>query len=149
MSSERRPFVIEYNSLSRIASLVTKRSSLTVSHYRDVIMSRMASQMTSVSIVYSTVRWSKKTPKLCVNGLCESNSPVAGEFPAQRTSNAENVSIWWRHHAKHYISFPHLYLIKSQSITRPQVLLSRLRNNTSGWYRTIATTRQHVGVILC
>ena len=26
------------------------------------------------------------------------NSPVAGEFPAQKSSNAENVSIWWRHH---------------------------------------------------
>ena len=24
-------------------------------------------------------------------------SPVTGKFPAQRTSNAENVSIWWRH----------------------------------------------------
>ena len=23
-----------------------------------------------------------------------------GEFPAQRASNAENVSIWWRHHVK-------------------------------------------------
>ena len=36
----------------------------------------------------------KKTPKLCVNGLCE----VTGEFPAQRASNAEYVSIQWRHH---------------------------------------------------
>ena len=26
------------------------------------------------------------------------NSPVPGESPAQRASNAENVSIWWRHH---------------------------------------------------
>ena len=26
------------------------------------------------------------------------NSPVPGEFPTQRASNAENVSIWWRHH---------------------------------------------------
>ena len=26
------------------------------------------------------------------------NSPVTGEFTAQRSSNAENVSIWWRHH---------------------------------------------------
>ena len=26
------------------------------------------------------------------------NSPMTGEFPAQRASNAENVSIWWRHH---------------------------------------------------
>ena len=25
---------------------------------------------------------------------------VIGEFPAQRASNAENVSISWRHHAK-------------------------------------------------
>ena len=44
-------------------------------------------------------RRSKKTSKLCV--------PVSlwGEFtrrrwiPTQRVSNAENVSIWWRHHA--------------------------------------------------
>ena len=42
---------------------------------------------------------SKKTPKLRVTGLCVGNSPVTGEFPAQRASNAENVSIWWRHHA--------------------------------------------------
>ena len=27
------------------------------------------------------------------------NSMVTGEFPAQRTSNADNVFIWWRHHA--------------------------------------------------
>ena len=27
-----------------------------------------------------------------------SNSPVTGEFPTQMDSNAENVSIWWRHH---------------------------------------------------
>ena len=26
------------------------------------------------------------------------NSPVTGEFPAQMASNAENISIWWRHH---------------------------------------------------
>ena len=42
-------------------------------------------------------RW-KKTSKLRVTGLCAGNSPVSGEFPAQMTSNAENVSIWWRHH---------------------------------------------------
>ena len=29
--------------------------------------------------------------------LC-GNSPGTGEFPAQMASNAENVSIWWRHH---------------------------------------------------
>ena len=43
-------------------------------------------------------RRSKKASKLCVTGLCAGNSPVTGEFPAQMTSNAENASIWWRHH---------------------------------------------------
>ena len=44
-------------------------------------------------------RRSKKTPKLRVTGLCAGNSPGTGEFPAQMASYAENVSIWWRHHA--------------------------------------------------
>ena len=41
---------------------------------------------------------SQKTSKLRLTGLCVGNSPVTGEFPAQMASNAENVSIWWRHH---------------------------------------------------
>ena len=43
-------------------------------------------------------RRSKETSKLCVTGHCEGNSSVSGEFPTQKASNAENVSIWWRHH---------------------------------------------------
>ena len=43
-------------------------------------------------------RRSKETSKRRVTGLCARNSPGTGEFPAQRASNAENVSIWWRHH---------------------------------------------------
>ena len=35
---------------------------------------------------------------LRVTGLCEGNSSVSGDFPAQRTDNAANVSIWWCHH---------------------------------------------------
>ena len=65
-------------------------------HYWDVIMGAMVSQITSLTIVYSTI--TKKASKLCVTGPCAGNSPVTGEFPAQMTSNAENVSIWWRHH---------------------------------------------------
>ena len=45
-------------------------------------------------------RRSKKTSKLCVTGLCGGNSPVTGEFSARRASNAENISIWWRHHVQ-------------------------------------------------
>ena len=46
---------------------------------------------------------SKKTLNLRVTGLCAGNSPVTGEFPAQTASNAENVSILWRHHAMNYL----------------------------------------------
>ena len=100
-------------------------------------MSAVASQVTGVSIVYSTVcsgadqtlqwrhnerdgvsnhqphdcllnrlfrRRSRKRLKLRVTGLCAGNSPATGGFPAQRASNAENVSIWWRHHGKHQSS---------------------------------------------
>ena len=43
-------------------------------------------------------RRSKKTSKLRVTGLCVGNLPGTGEFPAQMASNAEDVSICWRHH---------------------------------------------------
>ena len=64
-------------------------------------MGAMEFQITRALIVYPTVlfrRKSNKTSKLRVTGLCEGNSPVTREFPAQRASNAENVSIWLRHH---------------------------------------------------
>ena len=45
-------------------------------------------------------RRSKKISKLRVTGLCYGNPPVTGRFPSQRASNAESVSIWWRHYAR-------------------------------------------------
>ena len=49
---------------------------------------------------YNDARWRLKSQasKLRVTGLRAGNSPVTVEFPEQITSNAENVSIWWRHH---------------------------------------------------
>ena len=41
---------------------------------------------------------SNETSKPCVTSLCAGISPVTGEFPPQKASNAENVPIWWRHH---------------------------------------------------
>ena len=54
---------------------------------------------------------SKKPSKHRVTGLCEGNSPVNGEFPAQMASNAEYISIWWRHHIRvgSWISFMYVY----------------------------------------
>ena len=53
-------------------------------------------------------RRSKKTSKLCANGLCEGNSPVTGAFPSQRAGNAENVFIWLRHQFLRYWRVRHL-----------------------------------------
>ena len=63
-------------------------------------MDAIASQITSLTIVYSIVysNADEKTSKLRVTGFCAGNSPGTGEFPAHMASYAENVSIWWRHH---------------------------------------------------
>ena len=49
-------------------------------------------------------RRSKKISQLRVSGLCVGNSPGTGEFPTQMASNAENASIWWRHHFMPYFA---------------------------------------------
>ena len=46
---------------------------------------------------------SQKTSKLRVSGVCVGNSPVTSEFSRTKTSDVENVSIWWRHHGLHDI----------------------------------------------
>ena len=71
-------------------------------HYNDVITGAIASQITSLTIVYSTVYSDTD------QGKHQSSASLAfvpgihrtGEFPAQMASNAQNVSIWWRHHVK-------------------------------------------------
>ena len=75
-------------------------------------------------------RRSKKTSKLRVTGLCAGNSPVTGEFPAQMASNAENVSIWWRHHVFQDSDCP------SASET--------ILNNMGKWTKTSSTNRVHI-----
>ena len=47
--------------------------------------------------------------------LC-GNSPWTGEFPAQMASNAENVSIWWRHHDFHVKI--HVILVYNKALQR-------------------------------
>ena len=67
-------------------------------------MSTMASQTTNLTIVSSTVYSDADQRKLRVTGLCFGNSPGTGEFSAQIASNAENVSIWWRHHEPNFFN---------------------------------------------
>ena len=65
-------------------------------------MGTMASQITSLTVVYSVVysgtdqRKHQSSVSLAfVRGIQRGT----GEFPAQRDIDAENSSIWWRHHA--------------------------------------------------
>ena len=69
-----------------------------MAHYNDVILSTVASQITSLTIVYLTVYSGTDHRKHQSSASLALDSSVIGEFPAQRASNAENVSIWWRHH---------------------------------------------------
>ena len=78
-----------------------------VEYQSIMIMALHCRQITSLMVVYSAViraqiKENIKAPRhwpLCgeVTGT--------GEFPAQMVSNAENVSIWWRHHGKTFCSY--------------------------------------------
>ena len=62
-------------------------------HYSDVIMGTIAPQFTRLTIVYSTFIQTQ----IKENIKAQRHWPLCGDFPAQMASDAENVSIWWRH----------------------------------------------------
>ena len=92
MTSENLRDIVASHNGGQLAT----RSSHDISHYNGVIMGAMASQITSITIVYSAVYLDADHRK---HQNSASLAFVTGEFPAQRASNAEIVSIWWRHHA--------------------------------------------------
>ena len=97
------------------------------SHFSDVIMSAVATQITGVSVVCSTVffrRRSKKTSKPRVTGLCLGYPPLADGFPSHRACSAENISIWWLHHG--YMGVAH---ICNNEIGSPLVLKMASHDN--------------------
>ena len=55
-----------------------------------------ASRLFTQSLIQAQIKENIKVPRHWP--LCREFTGT-GEFPAQRASNAENVSIWWRHHA--------------------------------------------------
>ena len=75
-------------------------------------------------------RKSKKALKLCVTGLCEGNSPVTGEIPAQRAS--KNASIWWRHQQTTWRAL-------NKSIGTTNLQLCPL-SNTENWFEASIRT---------
>ena len=96
------------------------------SHYNDVKWARWrlkspVSSLFAQLLVQARIRENIKAP---CHWLCAGNSPVIGEFPAQKASNAENVSIWWRHHEQFYNCVAvHVYgLLHSYRITHDDVI---------------------------
>ena len=75
------------------------KSCLKKFHYDDVIMGAIASLITSLTIVYSTGYSDADQRKHQSSASLAFVWGIHRGFPAQMASNAENVSIWWRHHA--------------------------------------------------
>ena len=61
-------------------------------------MGAIASQIISLTIAYSTVYPGTDQRKHQSSASLAVVWEIPGEFPAQRASNAEKFSIWWRHH---------------------------------------------------
>ena len=97
-------------------------------------MTSMVSQITSLTIGYSSVYSGadqRKTHKLRVTGLCEGNSLMTGEFPAQMASDAENVSIWWRHHIKRRFSKIIMIILLRLEMTQIHFRILSFRSNSA------------------
>ena len=62
-------------------------------------MDAIASQITSLAIVYSA-DYSDADQRKHQSTLCGEFTGTV-EFTAQMASDAEKVSIWWRHHGKY------------------------------------------------
>ena len=76
----------------------------------------MASRITSFTIVYSTIYSGADQRK---HQTPASLAFVTGEFPAQMAGNAENVSIWWRHHDEKSRSYL-AEIPRNLVVTRPE-----------------------------
>ena len=80
-----------------------------------------ASRLFTQSFIQAEIKENIKAPRYWP--LCGELTGT-GEFPAQRASNAANVSIWWRHHG-----------VLKDSTDVASAALAR-RNSTPGWYGT-------------
>ena len=99
-------------------------------------MGAIASQITSLTIVYSTVYSDAdqgKHQSSASLAFVRGKSPGNGEFPAQMASYAENVSSWRRHH---------VHALISKIVLAEETDTDSVSNNTSDfhcfWVSTLA-----------
>ena len=110
--------------------------------YIDVIMSEMASQITSLTIVYSTVYSGEYQRKHQSSASLAFVREHTGDrwISHTKADNAENVSIWWRHHVSEILSEMHTISLKipfanvcemAAILPRPQCVKLQSRNQTA------------------
>ena len=101
-------------------------------YYNDVIMGAIVSQITSLTIVNSTAYSDADQRKH------QSSASLAfvwgihrGPVNTQMVSNAESVSIWWRHHSSFYVGAiiypchnPNVGSAKARSLRGPDAYLA-------------------------
>ena len=80
---------------------------------------------------------SNKTSKLRVTGLCAGNSAETDEFPTQMASDAENVSIWWRHHGGNLSLYICCLISSISMIITYNNVLRLFQQKQSGWNSTL------------
>ena len=111
-------------------------------HYNDVIMGAIASQITSLAIVYSTIYsgWDQRKHQSSALLALVGGIHRTGEFPAQMASNAENVSIWWRHHGSlSPLTAPDVIIFTSPGTHKKKQKLLLIRK----WYQHTQVTVGH------
>ena len=157
---------------------MTHHSSPVRARYGVSFVSSTSDKILSQSLYHSTLQWRhnerdgvsnhrphdclltrlfrrrlKETSKPCVTGLCGGNSPVTDEFPAQGASNAENVSIWWRHHDTVYChtgpcyNGAWLYMVRSVYVAMMMHWACTSRNQWTVW--ADRRPNGHVRIYVC
>ena len=131
----KRPFPLTFSSQTGMIKL----------HYSDVIMGAMAHQITSLTIVYSTV-YSGTVQRKHQSAASLAFVTVIHRWPVnsshKRASNWENVSIWWRHHGLDI--FIQLKMFLSYQVSIPTYMIKWFGEVVNSlmlypWSRTYAT----------
>ena len=134
-----RCFHVRYAQAIYIRGRDTAKGRLSTYHYNDFIMSAMASQITGVMILCSTVSSGadhRKIWKLCVTGLWDCNSTVTAEFHAQKgqqrkksfhwmmSSSTKMISAWQRCRFEYVLIFCRNKFLHTTS-TVPQIAIMK------------------------
>ena len=114
-----------------IADLSSVRTEITIKcYYDDVIMTMSlkspASRLFTEPFIQTQIKENIKAPRHWP--LCGEFTGTS-EFPAQRASYAENVSIWWRHHGLWKLHFKNFKTQINLKITLLKMFTGLLRPN--------------------